>query len=175
MSLDTSLLRAGSGAGLGLDPEVADFSWAFTQDGLDELAVGPDLDELASDVDVDDLAAVVTANGEDLPVDAHDPVGGDSAVDPLAVAVTAVLGIGDLGRDGVSGGGAARLEPFDGGQHPEGLVGAVGVVVGHEAVQRRLGLFQAGEDPAGKELRPQRPVEPLDLAGGGWRTDPVRR
>jgi hypothetical protein len=44
----------------------------LAEDGLEELAVGPDLDEVVGDV-----AAVVAADGEDLPVDAEDPVGGD--------------------------------------------------------------------------------------------------
>jgi hypothetical protein len=119
------------------------------------------------DVDVDDLAAVVAAHGEYLPVDAHDPVGGHPATDPLAVAVDAVPGVGDLGGNAVGGRGAARPEPLDRWEHPEGLVGTVGVVVGDEAVQGRLGLLEGDEDPGREELGPQRSVEPLDLAGGG--------
>jgi hypothetical protein len=66
----TSSFGFGDWAGLG--PQVADVSFALAEDGLEELAVGPDLDEVVGDV-----AAVVAADGEDLPVDAEDPVGGD--------------------------------------------------------------------------------------------------
>jgi hypothetical protein len=49
--------------------------------------------------------------------------------------------------------------------------GTVGVVVAHPRVQLGLGLLQAGEGPVGQELLSQALVEPLDLAGGGGRSD----
>jgi len=47
-----------------LGPDVADFAWALAEDGLDQLAIGPDLDDLVADVDIDDLASVVVADRE---------------------------------------------------------------------------------------------------------------
>jgi hypothetical protein len=136
--------------------------------GADELAGEEDLEHGWVQPHGDDLAGQVPAGGELLVADADQAAGRHPA--------------GDLGR--ADGERLAGLDSWDRGcrgrrwleapgrdSHGDGLVGALGVVVGNPGVQQLLGLGQGVEAAAGEQLGSQGLVEAFDLAGGGRAAD----